>query len=75
MKNKGYSEVKNMISEQKIKYEECDEVRILRGRVTKEAEDHIIVERRDGIYKIYKRVLIYIEQPNYINSNDYAVVE
>jgi len=61
--------------ENKIKYEECGEIRILRGKVTKEADDHIIVERRDGTYKIYKRVLIYIEQPNYISSNEYEVSE
>lgn len=62
-----------MKNEQKVKYEEAGEIRILRGIVTKEAEDHIIVERRDGTYKIYKRVLIYIEQPNYIPSNEYEV--
>lgn len=59
--------------EQKIKYEECGEIRILRGKVTKEAADHIIVERRDGIYKIYSRVLIYIEYPKESQSNEYEV--
>ena len=60
--------------EQKIKYEECGEIRILRGKVTKEADDHIIVERRDGTYKIYKRILIYILNPKKTQSNEYEVL-
>jgi len=62
-----------MQSEQKIKYEEAGEIRILRGKVIKEEIDHIIVERRDGIYKIYSRVLICIEYPKESQSNDYEV--
>lgn len=50
-----------MKTEQLVKYNECGTVRILRGKVINEEKEYIILERRDGLYRLYKHNIIYIQ--------------
>jgi hypothetical protein len=50
--------------ESKIIFEEGDKTRALRGEITEEDTLFITLKRKDGIFRIAKRMIIKIEQLN-----------
>ena len=52
------------VLEDKIIFEVDGEIRILRGKITKEDEHFIFLERRDGNHRINKDSIIKIEEGN-----------
>lgn len=51
--------------ESKIIFEEGEDVRVLRGIIESEDEFFINLKRKDGVFRIAKRMIIRIEQINH----------
>jgi len=52
------------------KRQEGEHERAIRGRLKEETDDFIIIERDDGEYKIFKRVITRIEKPKHMARTD-----
>ena len=52
------------VVEDKIIFQENDEVRVLRGKITKEDDTFIYLERKDGLHRINKKFIVKIKEGN-----------
>ena len=52
------------VKEKKIVYKDGEDVRVLRGQITKEDEFFIYLQRNDGNHRIGKQFIIKIEEIN-----------
>ena len=53
-----------MNAESKVTYEENGRIRALRGSVDESDPYFVIIKRRDGIFKVNKKMVLTIEQWN-----------